>query len=129
MKYLSYEADPFFWKCAKFCVDCENAIEIRESGFRFSDNSVLTSWWTFPHVWEEYMWSPANVLPKSHILSVLTNRDVFWLNFSWIKVKYRIKVLPCRFQQCLPSVNTLTREWCCKTGAFRHSRKNIFWSQ
>ena len=35
-------------------------------------------------VWQEYMWSSVNVLPKGRKISDLTNRDVFQLNVSWI---------------------------------------------
>ena len=39
-----------------------------------------------------------------------------------------MKMLACRFQQCLGFVNTLTLEGCSETGAFGHSRNHIFWS-
>ena len=39
--------------------------------------------------------------------------------------KIMIKVLPCRFQQCLGPVKTLTLEGCSKAGAFGHSSNHI----
>ena len=43
--------------------------------------------------------------------------------------KIRIKVQPCRFQQCLGTVNTFTPKGCSKTGAFGHSSNHISQSQ
>ena len=78
----------FFSKSAKFHTDLKNAIKISEIGFGFSDNSVWAVSGNFSQVWGEYMWSTVNVLTKSLYILDLIQRDVFQLNFSWIKGKF-----------------------------------------
>ena len=71
---------------------------------------------------------PVNVLPNRPKISDLTKERSFLTQFVLDELKTRIKVQPCRLQQFLRPVNTLIPEGCSETGAFGHSRNNMFWS-
>ena len=52
----------FLSKYSRFYVDYENAIKFEENVDGFEDNWVSTCCWSFCQLWEEDMWSTANVL-------------------------------------------------------------------
>ena len=78
-KCLRYEADIFFQKWAKSCVDSKYVIKIAESVLPFWDNSVSVLCHNFSHLWRQYMWSAVNLLRNSPKIMDLTKIDIFLL--------------------------------------------------
>ena len=67
----------FLSKCAKFFVDCKNAIKSWGNCFDFWDNGVWRCCSNFSQLWQEYIWSAVHVLRTRPMISDLIKRDVF----------------------------------------------------
>ena len=64
----------FYWKWWIFYVDFKNAIKVRENIFGFEDNCLGTCCGNFSLLWQEYKWSPVNVLKDGPNISHPTKR-------------------------------------------------------
>ena len=97
----------------KFNLDFKNAAKNWENFFPFSDNSIWIDIIKFS-VWKTgYLSSAANVVTNS------TKTVHFWsMNI--------IKVLWCRFQQCLGTFTMFLVEGCSEMGVFRHLSDDVF---
>ena len=71
----------FFSKYSKFYVDLKNLMKLEENVDGCSDNNVWTRSSNFYQLWQEYIWSPVNMLQIGPKISDTTNRNDTQLNF------------------------------------------------
>ena len=74
----------FFFKLPKILCRLQKCNKDSENISSFWHNGVWTCCMNFFQLWQEYMWSEVNLSPNKPKISVLTNRDVFWPNSTWI---------------------------------------------
>ena len=134
-KYLLYTSSEihklwsssFFSRCSNFDVDFKNATKSREKTLCFFDNCIEIGYGKFSLLRTEYFSSTVNLLTNSPEISDMTKRHfpTQFLSDWWNNM---IKVLSCRFQQCLGPFKMLVVEGCSKMGPCRHLTNHIFCS-
>ena len=93
-------------KCSKFYVDFKNAKKVSENVFGFEDKCIGTCYRNFSLLWEENMWSAANVLKDGPNISDSTKRHDTQLTFFDINGKLAWKCCRADFSSVW---NPLTR--------------------
>ena len=119
----------FYSKCLKISLDFKNAAKNWQKAFSFSDNWIrigvvkLSLWRT------RYFPSAANVLtssPKILHVNFACQERLFPTKILWQWSINMIKVLWCRFQQCLGTFTMLLVEGSSKAEIFRDSSSYVF---
>ena len=109
----------FFFKMFKIWNIFKNRVKNSEKAFTFSDTSIRNSCHKFPKLKREFLSVAINVLPNIPKISNINMRDTSKLSFPQSDKENMIKVLCCRFQQCLEYFSIMTVEGCFETGLFR----------
>ena len=128
----------FFSKHLKFNINFQKSTKACKNVFCFCDNCIWIGIAKLFLLRTGYLSSAANVLTSSTnilhvtILVLLVNtlaadeNALFQTNFTWEWSLNMIKVLWCRFQQCLGTLPMLLVERSSETGHFRHLSNHVF---
>ena len=115
-----------FSKYLKLNRDFKNVGKNSEKIFCFRDNCIWIGIVNLSLLRRGHFSSRANLLTTSPKIWDVNKRDFFPTQFDWQWSIKMIKVLWCRFQQCLRKFTMLLVEGSPETGLFRHLSYHVF---
>ena len=116
----------FFSKCLNFSLDFENVAKNWGKVFWFLDNGIWIDINKVSLLRRGYLPWAANVLISSPSILHVNKRYFFQLNWLGGDQEYYIKVMWCRFQQCLGTFTVFLVEGSSNMWLFRHLSNYAF---
>ena len=116
----------FLKKYSRFSLDFKNAASIWEKVFCFWDNCIWIGIIKLSLLRSEYFSSVDNVLTWNPKILHVNKRNFFPTQFSWQWSLNMIKVLRCRFRQCLGTFRILLVKGSSKTRFFWYLSHHVF---
>ena len=116
----------FVSRCSKSNLDFKNVAKNSEKDFCFWDNCIWIGIVKLSLLRTGYFSSAANVLRSSPKIWHVNKRDFFKFNWPLQYSMNMIKMLWCRFQQCLGTFTMLFVEGSSEKTLFRHLSDYVF---